>query len=208
MHLLGQKMGMTHVYAEDGSVQPVTVVRVPKATVVTKQTTEPGKEMVQVGILETKENRLNKPRAGHLKKNGAKLYSKLYSFASAGEGFEPGQELTVETFEAGTRVDVVANTIGRGFTGGVKRWGFYGSGMSHGQSKNHRKPASGGATDAGRTFPGTRKPGQHGNQQRTTKNLQVVRVLPEDDLILIKGAVPGPEKGFVQLHKRAAEVTK
>lgn len=206
MHLLGEKLGMTHVYAEDGSVVPVTVLRVPKATVVCKQTAQKGKETVQVGILEVKEDRLTKPVAGHLKKNGGKLFKKLFSFPSAGGAYEVGQELTVETFAAGARVDVIGNTKGRGFTGGVKRHNMYGSNMTHGQSKNHRKPASGGATDAGRTFPGTPRPGQYGNEQVTIKNVEVVKVLPEENVLLIKGAVPGPERGYVKVRQRAAEV--
>lgn len=208
MFLLGKKIGMTHVYGEDGSVVPVTVLQVPTATVVAKPTTPKGDAMVQCGIIEKAEHRLNKPQKGYLQKNGGKLFGKLFSFKENG-AHEVGQTLGVDLFEAGTTVDIMGKTKGRGFTGVMKRWNMSGSNMSHGQSKNHRKPASGGATDAGRTFPGTRKPGQYGNEWVTIKNLQVVRTMPEDNLILIKGAVPGHDQGdFVKIRLRKAKGAK
>jgi large subunit ribosomal protein L3 len=191
--ILGTKLGMTQVFDETGKAIPVTVVQAGPCTVTqvkTKQTD--GYSAIQVGFKEVKSKALTKPEMGHLEKASAPPLRHLreYHTDSATE-FAMGQQITADIFTAGQVVDVIGTSIGRGFAGYQKRHNFGRGPMSHG-SKNHRLPGSIGAgTTPGRVYPGKRMAGRLGGKRVTVRKLTVVRVDPERNLLLIKGAVPG-----------------
>ena len=154
-----------------------------------------------MGFGEVKENKVNKPVAGFYKKIKVSPMKVLREFrANDTKGFEVGQEIKASIFEVGQYVDVVGTSIGKGFAGGIKRHHFNGGPKTHG-SMSHRKPCSGGATDAARTIKGTRKPGHMGNERVTAQGLKVVRVDDEKNLIIVKGAVPGAKKGLLMIKE-------
>ncbi len=196
--LLGKKVGMTRIFTDNGKAVPVTVVQVGPCTVVQRKTGQTdGYEAVQVGFARRSRRRTNSPMTGHFESRSIAPLKYLTEFrVGSEEEYEEGQELTVELFSEGQRVDVIGRTKGRGFAGVVKKYGFRGGPASHG-SKVHRSLQSAGATDAQRIFPGTRMPGQMGNKQTTIKGLLVVAVDTEDNLLLIKGGIPGPNGGLV-----------
>lgn len=191
--ILGTKLGMTQIFDEDGKAVPITVIQAGPCTITQVKTkATDGYEAIQVGFQETREKLLTKPALGHLQKSGAPplKHLKEYRLPEAGT-YELGQQLTVELFEAGQLVNVSGTSIGRGFAGYQKRHNFARGPMSHG-SKNHRLPGSTGAgTTPGRIYPGKRMAGQLGNKKVTIRKLQVVKVDLENNLLLIKGAVPG-----------------
>ena len=191
--ILGTKLGMTQLFDDEGRALPVTIIQAGPCTITqikTKQTD--GYNAVQLGYQEVKEKALNKPELGHLSKAGASPLRHLTEYRTDQTGeFELGQSVTAGIFEAGQVVDVSGKSIGRGFAGNQKRHNFRRGPMSHG-SKNHRAPGSTGpGTTPGRIYPGKRMAGQLGNKRVTTRKLQVVRVDPERNLLIIKGAVPG-----------------
>lgn len=191
--ILGTKLGMTQVFDESGKAIPVTVVQAGPCTVTqikTKQTD--GYSAIQVGYKEVKPKALNKPKLGHLTKSSAPPLRHLHEYRSENTSeFTTGQQVKVDIFTPGQIVDVVGNSIGRGFAGNQKRHNFGRGPMSHG-SKNHRAPGSIGAgTTPGRVYPGKRMAGRLGGRRVTIRKLTVVRVDPERNLLLIKGAVPG-----------------
>jgi len=191
--ILGTKLGMTQVFDEEGRAIPVTVVQAGPCTVTqikTKQTD--GYTAVQLGYQEVKPKALNKPEIGHLAKSSAPPLRHLLEYRLDDTSqFDLGQSVKADIFTAGQIVDVCGTSIGRGFAGYQKRHNFKRGPMAHG-SKNHRLPGSTGAgTTPGRTFPGKRMAGRLGGTQVTIRKLQVVRVDPERNLLLIKGAVPG-----------------
>lgn len=194
--ILGKKVGMTQLFLEDGRVVPVTVVEAGPCTVVQKKTQETdGYSAIQVGYGDIKEHKVNKPLRGHFTKCG--VAPKRYLRELRGESdAEPGSTLTVEIFKPGEKVDVTGTSKGKGFAGVVKRYGFHGGNETHG-IMGHRKPASAGATDPAHIFKGTKRPGHMGHERVTVKRVEVVRVDPEKNLILIKGAVPGPNGGLL-----------
>ncbi|HEY9818619.1 MAG TPA: 50S ribosomal protein L3 [Candidatus Obscuribacterales bacterium] len=191
--ILGTKIGMTQVFDDEGRAIPVTVVQANPCTVTQIKTPETdGYSAIQVGYKQVTEKALNKPELGHLKKSGSVPVRHLceYRLSQAGP-YELGQQLGVETFEAGQLVDVVGTSIGRGFAGYQKRHNFRRGPMAHG-SKNHRAPGSTGAgTTPGRVYPGKRMAGRLGGAQVTIRKLTVVRIDADQNLLLIKGAVPG-----------------
>ncbi len=202
--ILGRKIGMTRIFNEKGEVVPVTVIQAgPCYVTQVKRTETDGYEAIQVGFEEVHPNRLNKPRLGHLKKHGLPALRILREFrVEDASQYEVGQVLTVEMFQPGDLVDVTGTSKGRGFQGGVKRYGFGGGPKTHGQSDRWRAPGSIGAgTFPGRVLPGTRMAGRMGNRRVTVQNLEVVRVDPEHNLILVKGAVPGHKKGLVMIRQ-------
>lgn len=191
--ILGTKLGMTQVFDEAGKAIPVTVIQAGPCTVTqikTKQTD--GYSAIQVGYKEVKPKALNKPKLGHLAKSSAPPLRHLHEYhLDDPSEYTMGQQIKADIFNSGQIVDVVGNTIGRGFAGYQKRHNFGRGPMAHG-SKNHRLPGSIGAgTTPGRVYPGKRMAGRLGGKQVTIPKLTVVRVDPERNLLLIKGAVPG-----------------
>ncbi|NLO07885.1 MAG: 50S ribosomal protein L3 [candidate division WS1 bacterium] len=202
--LLGKKVGMTRIYDDAGKAIPVTVVEAGPCVVVLRKTTESdGYEAVQLGYDPVPHSRLNQPRLGHFLSRSIEPHRHLREFpVSEGEELEAGATITVEMFEEGQVVDVTGTSKGRGFAGGMKRHNFKGGPASHG-SKVHRAPQSAGATDAQRVFPGKRAPGHMGNARTTTQGLEVVRVDADRNVLLIKGSIPGPRGGLLEIKRQA-----
>ena len=198
--LLGKKLGMTRIFDEAGVVVPVTVVQAGPCVVVQRKTTETdGYEAVQVGFEEKKRSRVNAPMLGHFASRNLAPQRHLREFRIEGdEEYQDGDTLTVAQFQAGQIVEVTGTTKGRGFAGGMKRHGFKGGPASHG-SKVHRAPQSAGAQQPQRVIKGRRNPGQMGNVRRTVRGLQVVGVDAARNVLLIKGAVPGPNGGLLMI---------
>ncbi|HYJ77212.1 MAG TPA: 50S ribosomal protein L3 [Actinomycetes bacterium] len=207
--LLGEKLGMTQVFDENNRIVPVTVVAAGPCVVTQVRSVDTdGYSAVQLGFGAVDPRRVNKPDTGHFDKAGVTPRRTLVELRTddASE-YTLGQELTVEVFEAGQRVDVTANSKGKGTAGVMKRHGFHGVSASHGSHRNHRKPGSiGGASTPGRVFRGMRMAGRMGNVRTTTQGLTIHAVDAERGLLLIKGAVPGP-KGAVVLVRTAAKGT-
>ena len=191
--ILGTKLGMTQVFDEAGVAIPVTVVQAGPCTVTQVKTEQTdGYSAIQVGYSEVAAKALTKPELGHLAKSSAPPLRHLHEYRlTDASQYQLGQQIKVDAFEAGQIVDVVGTSIGRGFAGYQKRHNFKRGPMAHG-SKNHRLPGSTGAgTTPGRVYPGKRMAGRMGNAQVTVRKLTIVRVDPERNIILIKGAVPG-----------------
>ncbi|ENK1244452.1 50S ribosomal protein L3 [Clostridium sp. FAM 1755] len=200
--ILGKKLGMTQIFNENGKVIPVTVIEAGPCTVIQKKTVEKdGYEAIQVAFGDIREKLRNKPIKGHFAKAGVAVKRHIKEFKLEDlNGLEIGQEIKVDVFEAGDRVDISGVSKGKGFQGTIKRWNAHRGPMSHG-SKFHRAVGSMGASsDPSRTFKSKRMPGHMGNVNTTVLNLEVVRIIPEKNLILIKGGVPGPNKGLVQIR--------
>jgi len=196
--LIGKKVGMTQLFDDSGRAVPVTVIKAGPCYVTQVRTVDQdGYNAVQLGFEETKTQRLSGGELGHLKKNELPPLRILREFRTD-EDLEEGQTLTVEVFEEGERVDIVGKSKGRGFTGVVKRYGFSGGPKTHGQSDRHRAPGSIGAgSTPGRVFKGKRMPGRMGNDTVTSQNLVVSRIDPENNIIAVRGSVPGPKNGLV-----------
>ena len=205
--LLGTKLGMTQVWDADNKLIPVTVMQA-EPNVVTQLRSEDadGYTAVQIAYGQIDPRKVTKPLAGHFEKAGVTPRRHVVELRTGDTSeYSLGQDVTVEVFEAGQKVDVVGTTKGKGFAGAMKRHGFSGVGASHGQHKNHRKPGSvGGASTPGRVFKGQRLPGRMGNVRQTTQNLTLHGVDVEKNLLLIKGAVPGP-RGQVVLVRTAVK---
>jgi len=202
--IYGRKLGMTRIFEEDGAVVPVTVIEAGPCFVVQKKTAaKDGYEAVQVGYDRRPLAKTNKPGQGHLEKHGSKSgFAVLKELkVDNAEDYESGQEITVEQFAIGDRLNVTGTSKGRGFTGTVKRWGFSIGPMTHG-SMSHRAPGSIGASAyPSRVIKGKKMPGHMGNVRVTVKNLEVIDVRPEENLLLVKGAVPGPKRGLLLIRK-------
>ena len=201
--LIGKKLGMSSVFSADGKFMPVTVLQVGPC-VVTQIKTEAvdGYNAVQLGFGERKAKSVNKPEKGHLAKSGAQGFAILKEFAVVDPAaYELGQTISTDLFQVGDRIEVVAKTKGRGFTGVIKRHGFARGRMTHG-SHSVREPGSIGCSAwPAKVFKGKKMPGQYGNTRKTVRNLQIVDIRPDENLILIKGAVPGYRSGFVAIQK-------
>ena len=201
--IVGEKVGMTQVWDADNRAIPVTVVRVAPVRVVQVKTPErDGYSALQVTYGTRKASRLTKPEAGHFSRSGVEPGKRLVELRLEDTSeYSVGQELAVDILAAGDTVDVTAVSKGKGFTGGMKRHNFKGQGASHGNHKHHRAPGSVGAcATPSRVFKGTRMAGRMGGQQVTTLNLEVVEADPERELVLVKGAVPGPRGGLVLIR--------
>ncbi len=205
--LLGTKLGMTQVWDENNKLIPVTVVQADSNVITQLRNAEKdGYTAVQIGYGQIDPRKVTKPLAGHFEKAGVTPRRHVVELRTAdADTYELGQELSVEMFEAGQKVDVVGTSKGKGFAGVMKRHGFHGVGASHGAHKNHRKPGSiGGASTPGRVFKGVRMAGRMGAVRHTTMNLTVHGVDAEKSLLLIKGAVPGA-RGQVVLVRTAVK---
>jgi large subunit ribosomal protein L3 len=201
--IVGEKVGMTQIWDEQHRAIPVTVVRVSPVRVVQVKTPErEGYSALQVTWGHRRSSTLTKPEQGHYDSAGVDPGRRLVELRiDDTSAYEVGQQLTVELLEAGELVDAIAVSKGKGFAGAMKRHNFKGQGASHGNHKKHRSPGSIGAcATPARVFKGTRMAGRMGGQQVTTLNLEIVRADPERELVLIKGAVPGPRGGMVVLR--------
>ena len=204
--LLGRKLGMTQVWSEDGRLIPITVVQVDTNVVTQVRTMDTdGYQAVQLGFGEIDSRKITKPLAGHFDKAGVSPRRHVVEIrTSDAEDYSLGQELTAETFAAGTKVDVSGTTKGKGFAGVMKRHGFAGVSASHGAHRNHRKPGSIGAcATPGRVFKGLRMAGRMGGVRRTIQNLTVHSVDADKGLVLLTGAIPGPKNGVVVVRSAA-----
>ncbi|MBU5425651.1 50S ribosomal protein L3 [Tissierella pigra] len=202
-NMIGKKIGMTQIFKEDGSIVPVTVIEAGPLVVVQKKTVEnDGYNAIQVGFQNIKEQRMNKPAKGHFDKGNLEYKKYLREFRVENpDEFEIGQEIKADVFEAGDLIDITGTSKGKGTQGVIKRHGFGRGRESHG-SKFHRAPGGMSAgTYPGRVFKGHRMAGRMGNERVTVQNLEIVRVDAEKNLILIKGAVPGPKKGLVTIKE-------
>ena len=203
--ILGKKLGMTQLFADDGRVIPVTVLKAGPCVVVQRKTTEnDGYEAVQLGLVEfVKPQRVNKPRGGHFKKHNVPPVRLLREFrlADGKDEAKAGDKVLVEeVFKPEDRVDVIGVSKGRGWAGVVRRYHFRGGNASHG-SMFHRAPGSIGASSyPSRVWPGQRMAGQMGNKRATVRSLQVVKVDAEEHLLLVRGAVPGANGGYVLIQ--------
>ncbi|MCW1250493.1 50S ribosomal protein L3 [Acaricomes phytoseiuli] len=205
--ILGTKLGMTQVWDENNKLIPVTVIKADSNVVTQLRDAEKdGYSAVQIGFGQIDPRKVTKPLAGHFEKAGVSPRRHVAEIRTSEAGnYELGQELSVEQFDAGQKVDVIGTTKGKGFAGVMKRHGFSGVGASHGAHRNHRKPGSiGGAATPGRVFKGLRMAGRMGAVKHTTLNLTVHAVDAGNSLLLIKGAVPGA-RGQVVLVRTAVK---
>lgn len=202
-NIIGRKVGMTQIFGENGSLTGVTVVQAGPMVVVQKKTIEKdGYNAVQVGFGDIKEKKVNKPSKGHFEKAEVEAKKYLQEFRVENpDDFQIGQEINVSVFEAGDKIDITGTSKGKGTAGVIKRHNFSRGRETHG-SKFHRMPGGMSAgTYPGRVFKGHRMAGRMGNERVTVQNLEIVRVDVENNLLLIKGAVPGPKKGLVTIKK-------
>lgn len=200
--ILGRKLGMTQVFTAEGNVIPVTVIEAGPCVVLQKKDLEnDGYEAVQLGFADKKEKNANKPEAGHAKK--ANTAPKRYVREIRGvdlASVEVGQEVKADVFAEGEFVDVTGISKGKGFQGVIKRWGQSRGPMSHG-SRYHRRPGSMGSIQANRVPKGKRLPGHMGHDTVTIQKLEIVKVDTERNVLLVKGSIPGPKQGFVQIKE-------
>lgn len=201
--IIGRKMEMIQVYADDGTAVPVTVVQAGPCTITQIKTVEnDGYAALQLGFGTSKPKNVTRPLKGHLDKAGKGYFSVLKEIrVNDTEGYELGQEILADGFEIGEFVDVIGKSKGKGFAGPIKRWGFQRGPSAHG-SKNIREPGStGNATFPGRVIKGKKMAGQKGNRRITTLHLKIVDVRPEENILLVKGAVPGAKNSIVFIRK-------
>jgi len=204
--ILGEKLGMTQVWDENNRIVPVTVVKAGPNVVTQVHTADgTGYDAVQIGFGEIDPRKVNKPLAGHFAKAGVTPRRHLVELRTSDAGeYTLGQEITAEVFEAGVKVDVTGTSKGKGFAGVMKRHNFHGLGAGHGVQRKHRSPGSiGGCATPGRVFKGMRMAGRMGHERVTTQNLTIHAVDAEKGLLLIKGAVPGPNGGLILVRTAA-----
>ncbi|ABB15569.1 MULTISPECIES: 50S ribosomal protein L3 [Carboxydothermus] len=203
--ILGRKVGMTQIFTEDGRAIPVTVIEAGPCVVVQKKTiANDGYNAIQLGFGEIKESKVNKPLKGHFNRANVKPMRYLREIRVENiDAYEVGQEIKVDIFTVGEKVDVTGISKGKGFAGGIKRHGFHRGPMAHG-SKYHRRPGSLGAKGPARVFLGRKLPGRLGMERVTIQNLEVVKVDPERNLLVIKGSVPGI-RGSLLIIKEAVK---
>jgi len=202
--LIGKKIGMTRVFTEEGHVVPVTVLEAgPCPVLQVKDDESDGYRAVQLGFGAKKQKRTSKAELGHAAKAGLDSAPRLVREFEPrdGEEYAPGQQLTVELFEAGQRVRVTGLSKGRGFQGVVKRHGFAGRPASHGHPMSRNPGSMGAGTDPSRVIKGKKLPGRMGGKRKTIRNLQVVRVDTERNLLFVNGAVPGSKNGYVLIRR-------
>lgn len=201
--LLGKKLGMTGVFTSQDQYIPVTVVKVgPCVVTQIKTIAKDGYNAVQLGFDEKKASRINRPLQGHLKKSGDNHFAVLREVpVDDPSEFTLGQTIGLDVFQIGERVDVTGITKGRGFSGVIKRHGFHGGKKSHG-SHSHRIPGSiGCSATPSKVIKGKKMPGQYGNDRKTIRNLKIIDIRPDDNLVMIMGAIPGSRNSFVTIKK-------
>jgi len=201
--ILATKVGMTQIFNEDGVLTPVTVLQAGPCVVTQVKTADnDGYSAVQVGFVDKREKLITKPLKGHFDKAGVayKRYVREFQFENA-EEYAVAQEIKADIFEAGDKIDVSATSKGKGFQGAIKRHGFHRGPMTHGSKFHRHHGSNGSASDPARVFKGKKMPGHMGNKKITIQNLEIVRVDAEDNLLLVKGAVPGPKKSLVMIKE-------
>ena len=201
--ILGKKLGMTGVFTPEGRFVPVTVIEGGPCVVTQVKTKDTdGYDALQLGFGDKRKDRVNKPLQGHFQKSGDQCFRYLKELSVKNPAdYSLGQVLTVEMFKTGDRVDVVGTSKGRGFSGTIKRHGFHRGPMTHG-SRNIRQPGSVGCSAwPARVTKGKKMPGQYGNDRKTIRNLEIVDVRVDENVIMVKGAVPGAESGLVVINK-------
>lgn len=202
--IIGKKLGMTQYFREDGSVVPVTVVEAGPCVVVQKKTRDhDGYSSLQLGFEDINLDKLNKPERGHFENHGIEPKKHLQEFRNIDEDYEEGDTVDVRVFNEGELVHVTGVSKGKGFSGNIKRWNHGTGPKTHG-SHFHRAPGAIGSVDAARVFKGQKMPGRMGKDQVTIKNLEIVNVDEERNLLLIKGSVPGPDKGILTIKSAGA----
>lgn len=202
--LIGKKIGMTQIIAENGEMIPVTLLDIGPCTVTQVKTVKKdGYEAVQIGFGERKEKHTTQPMAGHFKKAGTSGKKVVAEFEKvSGFDYQVGQVFTCSLFKPGDRIDVTGTSKGHGFTGVIKRHNFHRQNVTHGQSEYLRHPGSiGQASDPSRVFKGMKMAGHHGNVKVTIRNLQVVQIDDEKNQVMVRGAVPGANNGIVYIKK-------
>ena len=197
--IIGKKIGMTQVFDEKGNVIPVTLIQAGPCAVVQKKTVEKdGYDALQLGFSDKKEKHTTKAEKGHFEKAGVSYKRHLKEFRLDDcSKYNVGDVITVDTFAAGEKVDVTGMTKGHGYSGCVKRWNHHVLRMTHGTGPIHRQPGSMGSIDPARVFKNMKMPGQYGNEQITVLNLKVVKIDSENNLLAVKGAIPGAKNGIV-----------
>lgn len=201
--IFGKKLGMTRYFLDEGKSFPVTIVQAWPCVIIQKKTkARDGYEAIQVGFEVQKENRLNKPMRGKFKAAGDRFFKYIREIrVEDAEQFELGQEIKVDTFEIGDRIKVSGKSKGRGFSGVIKRWGFSGGKKTHG-CRSHRVPGSiGMSATPGKVAKGKKLPGRMGFQKTTIKNLKILDIRPELDVIAIKGSVPGSRDTIIEISE-------
>lgn len=202
--LLGKKLGMAGVFSSDGRYVPVTVIQMgPCVVTQIKSEVTDGYNALQLGFDEKRSSRTNKPLKGHFERSGDKCFSYLREFPVENPGeYSLGQTITLDLLKVGERVDITGTIKGRGFSGVIKRHGFHGGRKTHG-SKSHRIPGSVGCSAwPAKIIKGKKMPGQYGNTKKTVQNVEIVDIRPDENLVMLKGAVPGSKSGLVALYKK------
>ena len=199
--ILGKKIGMTQIFTEDGLVIPVTVIEAGPVSVVQKKTVEnDGYNAIQVGYVDAKDKAMNKPQKGHLAKAGVSGKRVLKEFRLEDDSaYNVGDEIKVDIFQEGDKIDVTGISKGHGYAGTVKRWGTHRGPMTHGSGYHRGVGSMGACSTPSRVMKNKRLPGHMGVEQVTVQNLDVVKVDAEKNIILVKGAVPGPKGGVVTI---------
>ncbi|MBF0481171.1 MAG: 50S ribosomal protein L3 [Desulfovibrionaceae bacterium] len=205
MGILGRKLGMTRIFGDDGAIVPVTVIQAgPCPVIAVRKTDTDGYEALQLGFDEIPERKLNKPSKGHQSKAGRGCYRVLREIRlDAPSELAPGQDVTVDIFAVGDQVKVTGTSIGKGFQGVMKRWNFSGLNKTHGAEKVHRSGGSiGHNTEPGKVMKNKKMAGHMGARRVTVINLDIVDVRPEDNLILVRGQIPGAANSVVMIRKQ------
>ena len=201
--ILATKVGMTQIFNENGALVPVTVLQAGPCVVTQVKTAEnDGYKAVQVGFVDKREKLVNKPQKGHFDKAGVsyKRYVREFKFENA-EEYSVKDEIKADIFAAGDKIDATAISKGKGFQGAIKRYGQHRGPMAHGSKFHRHQGSNGSATTPGRVFKGKGMPGHMGSKKITVQNLEVVKVDTDNNLILVKGAVPGPKKSLVTIKE-------
>lgn len=205
--ILGRKIGMSRIFGSDGMVIPVTVIQAgPCPILQIKEAAKDGYASLQVGFQEQPARKMNKPQKGHQDKANSGYYRHLREFRiDSVDGYEVGQSLNLDMFTPGEKVRVTGTSKGKGFAGVMKRWGFAGSPASHGHEKVHRNAgAIGNNTKPGRVIKGKKMAGHMGARRTSYKNIEIVAVRADDNVLLVKGQIPGPKNGLVIVRKQHA----
>ena len=202
--LLGKKVGMTSIFLENGNAVGVTVLKAGPCTVINKREKNKDKyDSLQLGFVSIeKKNKTNKPLQGYFKKQNVKPYKYIKEFNYENiDQYEVGKEIKVDIFKEGEKVNIIGYSKGRGFAGSIKRHNFSGGPKTHGQKDYYRATGSVGATDAARVFKGKKMPGRMGNEKIKVKNIEIIKIDLERNLLLIKGAIPGSNNSLVVVEK-------